>query len=85
MPITVPRGSNARAIDLIQSLSHDWIFPNCSPHNQAALMAHLRWMRQQHDDLIVRAKFETSEDSRSTRIILEASFVHQYRKPNGRT
>lgn len=84
MPIVVPRGDNARAIDLIQSLVHDWIFANCSPSDQQILMAHLNWMRMQYDDLVVACRFETSGDQRVTRIYLEASFKHQMTKPNGR-
>jgi hypothetical protein len=84
MPIVVRGGKNARAINQLLQMAQIWIFPNTSPKGKEQLIAHLEWMRQQQDDLVVACRFETNSTRRTTTIHFEVSFVQQW-QPNGRS
>lgn len=80
MPLIIPRHRKNLVINEFLRLSQAYIFENCSLDSRLALVAHLDWMKQQQDDLLVACRFQTSVDRRTTSMYFEASFVQQKRE-----
>lgn len=81
MPIIVRKFNKMPAVNEILRLAQRWIYPNCSPASRETIAAHVKWMHEHQDDLIVACRFETNVDKRVTRIVFECSFVQQ--QPTG--